>query len=293
MTTQSRSSAVENFVLSLPAASGTNQDTIAQAEASLNKLEQLVSLAQLAFTAENYTVNRPDFQIPENFKLSIVVPVYNEERTIREVLARIAQLPVAKEIVVVDDYSTDRTPEILRELERASELHVIFKTTNEGKGAALRTAFRYVQGDVVVVQDADLEYDPRDILNLLPPLIDDVADVVYGSRFLHEKPHDKSWIHRLGNWALTTASNIFTGLRITDMETCYKAFRRSVIQKIDIRQNRFGFEPEVTAKLARRRVRFREVPISYNARGYQDGKKIGIRDLFNALWCIVRYGIAD
>jgi glycosyltransferase involved in cell wall biosynthesis len=241
----------------------------------------------------NYEVPALDYTLPADFKLSVVIPAYNEERTIREILARVAALPVPKEIIVVDDCSRDQTRAILQELEAAGDLHAIFKTQNEGKGAALRTGFKKASGNVVVVQDADLEYDPRDILPLLKPLIADEADVVYGSRFLHEKPHDKSQIHRFGNWALTFASNVTTGLKLTDMETCYKAFKREVLTKFEIQQNRFGFEPEVTAKLGRRKFRVKEVPISYNARSYAEGKKIGVKDLFNALWCIVRYGMFD
>jgi glycosyltransferase involved in cell wall biosynthesis len=268
-------------------------DSIARAQVSLARLTELVELAELLHTAEPYDVTPLDFDLPADFKLSIVIPVYNEERTIREILARVAALPVPKEIVSVDDCSRDGTPEVLRELAQASEVKVVFKQQNEGKGAALRTGFEQATGSIVVVQDADLEYDPRDILKLLPPLLRGEADVVYGSRFLHQRPQDKSAVHRLGNWLLTTASNVFTGLRITDMETCYKAFRRDVIQGLPIRQNRFGFEPEVTAKLARRKCRVVEVPITYNARSFAEGKKIGIKDLFNALWCILRYGRAD
>jgi glycosyltransferase involved in cell wall biosynthesis len=268
-------------------------DSIARATASLARVQELVELADLLHTAEPYEVPTPDYAIPSYFKLSIVIPVYNEERTIHEILARVAALPVEKEIIVVDDCSRDRTRELLKELEGASEIKVIYQPQNGGKGAALRTGFQAATGDVVVVQDADLEYDPRDILGLLGPLLRDEADVVYGSRFMHERPQDKSLIHRLGNWLLTTASNVFTGLKITDMETCYKAFRRHVLRDITICQNRFGFEPEVTAKLARRKFRVKEMPISYNARSFAEGKKIGVKDLFNALWCIVRYGIAD
>ena len=268
-------------------------DSIARAQVSLARLTELVELAELLHTAEPYDVTPLDFDLPADFKLSIVIPVYNEERTIREILARVAALPVPKEIVIVDDCSRDGTPEVLRELAQASEVKVVFKQQNEGKGAALRTGFEQATGSIVVVQDADLEYDPRDILKLLPPLLRGEADVVYGSRFLHQRPQDKSAVHRLGNWLLTPASNVFTGLRITDMETCYKAFRRDVIQGLPIRQNRFGFEPEVTAKLARRKCRVVEVPITYNARSFAEGKKIGIKDLFNALWCILRYGLAD
>lgn len=259
---------------------------IGQLEARLEHLEDLL-------TEEQRTTPKLGCELPAGFKLSVVIPVYNEERTIREVLARVAALPVPLDIIVVNDCSTDRTAELLASADSFPNVRVINKPRNEGKGAALRDGFALATGDVVVVQDADLEYDPSDILNLLPPLLAGQADVVYGSRFLHECPQDKSFVHRLGNWLLTTASNLFTGLRLTDMETCYKAFRREVIQEISIKQNRFGFEPEVTAKLARRRRRIVEAPIGYQARGYAEGKKIGLKDLFNAIWCIARYGLAD
>jgi glycosyltransferase involved in cell wall biosynthesis len=271
----------------------TRAESVARAAASLARTEELMELAEMLHTVEPYEVPAPEFVIPRNFKLSIVIPVYNEERTIAEILGRVAALPVGKEIIIVDDCSRDGTREVLRKLEQARDVQVIYLPQNGGKGAALRTGFAAATGDVVVVQDADLEYDPRDILGLLKPLLENQADVVYGSRFLHERSQDKSRLHRFGNALLTRASNLFTGLRITDMETCYKAFRRDVIQGITVAQNRFGFEPEITAKLARRRYRILEMPISYHARGFAEGKKIGIKDLFNALWCIVRYGIAD
>lgn len=258
-----------------------------------NRVPTRNQLSDMLPKPTNFEIPPLDYSLPANFKLSVIIPAYNEERTIREILARVAALPVPKEIIVVDDCSRDTTREILRELDAASDLHVIFKAQNEGKGAALRTGFKQATGDIVVVQDADLEYDPRDILPLLKPILAGEADVVYGSRFLHEKPHDKSLIHRFGNWALTFASNVTTGLKLTDMETCYKAFKLEVIANINIQQNRFGFEPEVTAKLGRRKYRVKEVPISYNARSYAEGKKIGVKDLFNALWCIVRYGLFD
>ena len=260
---------------------------IARATETLDRLE---SLAELLEAEDDYEPAILDFPVPAKFKLTVVIPVYNEEQTIRRVIARVCALPISKEVIVVNDASTDDTAFILDELEGRAGLHVIHKPQNEGKGAALRTGFRHASGDVVVVQDADLEYDPRDILPVIRPIVENEADTVFGSRFLGETPQDKSLIHRGGNWMLTTASNWLTGLNLTDMETCYKAFRRDILRQIEIQQNRFGFEPEVTAKLARLKCRIREVPIRYQARGYAEGKKIGIWDLFNAVWCIVRYG---
>ena len=240
-----------------------------------------------------YEVEPLDMELPADFKLSVVIPVYNEEMTLRAIVGRVAVIPVPKEIILIDDCSTDGTREILKSLEQVSDLRVIYKPQNEGKGAALRTGFAAAQGDVVVVQDADLEYDPRDFPQLLKPILSGEADVVYGSRFLGNSQQDPSWLHRFGNGLLTRASNLFTGLRLTDMETCYKAFRRDMLTGIEIRQDRFGFEPEVTAKLARRGARVSEIPISYDGRGYEEGKKIGLKDALNAFYCIVRYGLKD
>lgn len=256
-------------------------------------LDQLETLSDLLSVDRAYVMPPLEYEIPAGFLLSVVIPVYNEEKTIHEILARVGAIPLPKEVVVVDDCSTDATRELLQPLESLPEMRIVYKRKNEGKGAALRTGFREARGDVVVVQDADLEYDPRDIPGLLKPLLDGDADVVYGSRFLGGRPQDPSLVHRLGNGLLTKSSNLFTGLRLTDMETCYKAFRREVIQSLEIKQNRFGFEPEVTAKLARRKHRIVEMPITYNARGYDEGKKIGVKDLFNAFYCIVRYGLAN
>lgn len=260
------------------------------ANAAIDKIDELARMVELE---SGYDVPSRDWELPPGFVVSIVIPVYNEERTIERVLARVAALPLPKEIVVVNDASRDGTAKVLDRIASAAGVRVIHQPCNQGKGAALRQGFAAATGDVVVVQDADLEYDPRDILPLLRPVVENKADVVFGSRFLHESLQDKSFVHRLGNWGLTTASNLFTGLRITDMETCYKVFRRELIQSIPLKQDRFGFEPEVTAKLARRKAKIIEVPIGYQARGYAEGKKIGIKDLFNALWCIVRYGLAD
>lgn len=225
--------------------------------------------------------------------VSIVIPVYNERATIGRVLARVAALPFDKELIVVDDCSRDGTRELLQRLEGTPGICLILKSRNAGKGAALRSGFEAARGDFVIVQDADLEYDPRDIPAVLAPLADGTADVVFGSRFIGDVQHDKSWVHRFGNWVLTASSNLFTGVRLTDMETCYKAFRRSALLDLNIVQERFGIEPELAAKLARQGFRIREVPIRYQARSYAEGKKIGIRDLFKAVYCIVRYGIRD
>jgi glycosyltransferase involved in cell wall biosynthesis len=268
----------------------SSEDTIARVTQTLSRLEELAELLTLE---DDYVPATLDYPLPRNFRLSIVIPVYNEEQTIARLLARVAALPLAKEVIVVDDCSTDDTRRVLQALDRARGVHVIFKPHNEGKGAALRTGFRRASGDVVVVQDADLEYDPRDIVPLIRPIVEGRADVAYGSRFLGEKPQDPSVIHRVGNGLLTWVSNMTTGLALTDMETCYKAFRRDALRGIEIHQNRFGFEPEVTAKLARRKCRFTEVPITYAARSYAEGKKIGVKDLFSALWCIARYGACD
>jgi glycosyltransferase involved in cell wall biosynthesis len=275
-----------------PSQRNSSDDVVIRIQDTLCQLQSLSDMIA-AELADDYAVPPLDYELPAGFRLSIVIPVYNEEATIEQVLARLAALPIAKEIIVVDDCSTDHTRELLKQYEHAAEMHVVFKPHNEGKGAALRTGFRRATGDVVVVQDADLEYDPRDILRLLQPIVADEADVVYGSRFLTAEHQDRSWLHRTGNHLLTRASNALTGLELTDMETCYKAFRRDVLRGFEIEQNRFGFEPEVTAKVARRGHRIEEVPIHYAARGYAEGKKIGFKDLFNALYCIVRYGLAD
>ena len=228
-----------------------------------------------------------------DYLLSVVIPVYNEEATIARVISRVAALPLNTEIIVVDDCSTDRTREILGLLSGIESVNVILKDVNAGKGAAIRTGFEAATGDFLVIQDADLEYDPRDIPQLIQPLLKGEADIVYGSRFIGDEVQDESFIHRLGNAVLTGASNLFSGLKLTDMETCYKAFSKEAINAIEIEQERFGVEPEMTAKLARCGFKFAEVPISYDSRGYDEGKKIGVKDLINAVYCIGRYGVRD
>lgn len=226
-------------------------------------------------------------------KLSIVIPVYNEAATIEAVLNAVRAVSYRdKEIVVVDDCSTDGTREILKNSVGASDGIVLFHEKNKGKGAALRTGFKAASGDIVIVQDADLEYDPNEIPYVIRPILEGKADVVYGSRFMGGQPHRVLYFwHMVGNKFLTTLSNMFTNLNLTDMETCYKAFRREIIQSIEIEENRFGFEPEITAKIAKKGCRIYEVGISYFGRTYQEGKKIGWRDGFSALRCIVKYNI--
>ena len=221
--------------------------------------------------------------------MSVVVPCYDERDTVLTLLKRVADSPWVREIVVVDDGSTDGTRQILGDVDSAT-VRVVFHERNMGKGAALRTGFREATSDYVIVQDADLEYDPNEFGELLAPILDDKADVVYGSRFQSGRPHRVLYFwHSLGNKLLTLASNMFTGLNLSDMETCYKLFRREVIQSITIEEDRFGFEPEITAKVAKGGWRIYEVGVSYSGRTYADGKKIGRRDAVRALYCIVRY----
>jgi glycosyltransferase involved in cell wall biosynthesis len=226
--------------------------------------------------------------------LSVVIPCFNEAATLTKCVARvraIASQDLAVEIVIVDDASTDDSLARARALaDRHSEIKVYSHESNKGKGAALRTGFGKVSGDFVAVQDADLEYDPNDLVRLLEPLIAGKADVAFGSRYLSTGPHRVLYFwHSIGNQFLTLISNIFTDLNLTDMETCYKVFKREVIQSIEIEENRFGFEPEIVAKLADRRLRIYEMGITYDGRTYEEGKKIGVSDAFRALYCILRY----
>ena len=221
--------------------------------------------------------------------LSVIIPCYNEEGTIASLITMVQLSPWVQEIIVVDDGSQDKSREILEAISDP-QVRVIMHTVNQGKGAALRTGFSHATAEFVIVQDADLEYDPSEYPLVLEPLLDNRADVVFGSRFLSGRPHRVLYFwHSLGNRFLTLMSNMFTDLNLTDMETCYKCFRREVIQAIDIEEDRFGFEPEITAKLAKLRLRIYEVGISYSGRTYDEGKKIGWRDGVRAVYCIVRY----
>ncbi len=235
------------------------------------------------------------YPIPDGFKLSVVIPVYNEERWIAEVVRRVKAVEIPVEIIIVDDCSTDGTRDILRTLE-SDDVRVFFQERNQGKGAALREGFRHCTGDVVVVQDADLEYDPAEYPRLIQPILEGKADVVYGSRFIGESHRVLYFWHSIANKMLTLLSNMFTNLNLTDMETCYKVFRREVLQGLNLKSDRFGFEPEITAKVARKRQpcwRVYEIPISYAGRTYEEGKKIGLKDAFTALYCIIRYHFFD
>lgn len=225
--------------------------------------------------------------------LSVVVPVFNEEGTVIQVLRRVLDQPEVAEVVVVDDASTDGTWQRI-EAAAAEEprLQIHRHEVNQGKGAALRTGFARVSGDIVIVQDADKEYDPAEYAGLIDPILCDHADVVFGSRFVGGRPHRVLYFwHSVGNQFLTLLSNMFSNLNLTDMECCYKAFRREVIQAIELKENRFGFEPEVTAKVARRGLRIYEVPVSYHGRTYEEGKKITWKDGIRAIWCILKYNL--
>ncbi len=227
-------------------------------------------------------------------KLSVVVPVYNDKRTINQLLERVQTSPYDKEIIIVDDCSTDGTQEILRSLDAASRIpsaRFLYQPVNQGKGAALRTGIAAATGDIVIVQDADLEYDPGDYGTLIQPISAGLADVVYGSRFLSGPHRVLFFWHSLGNRILTLLSNMFTDLNLTDMETGYKAFRRELFSKITIEENRFGFEPEITAKIAKLRCKIYEVPVSYFGRDYSEGKKITWKDGIAALYFIIKYNL--
>jgi glycosyltransferase involved in cell wall biosynthesis len=249
---------------------------------------------------------------PISMKLSIVIPVYNEIESIAEILKRVQNVwieDIEKEIIIVDDFSKDGTIDFLNNIISAqkmnqpdiilpdigsleiSNIKIFFQEVNQGKGAALRRGFKESSGDAVIIQDADLEYDPNEYGKLLELIRHNVADVVYGSRFLGGPHRVLYFTHFVANQVLTTLSNILTNLNVTDMETCYKVFRKDILDRIEIKQNRFGFEPEITAKIARLNCRIYEVPISYYGRTYEEGKKVNWRDGVNALWCILKYNL--
>jgi len=225
-------------------------------------------------------------------RLSVVIPVYNEIGTIREILERVRAVPIPKEVIIVDDGSSDGTGDVLRTL-NAPDLVLLYHDKNRGKGAALRTGFARVTGDIVLIQDADLEYDPSEYPRLLKPILENKADVVYGSRFGGETHRVLFFWHYLGNRFLTTLSNMFTNLNLADMETCYKVFRADLLNRLRFRSNRFGFEPEFTLKVARLGCRIYEVPVSYHGRNYASGKKITWKDGVSAIWCIIWYRFFD
>ena len=227
----------------------------------------------------------------QDVTLSIVIPCYNEKASIRTIVDKVREAPVAhKEIIIVDDCSTDGTSEVLNTEIAPLVSKVIHQKQNGGKGAALHTGFAAATGDIVIIQDADMEYDPNEYARVIEPICNDEADVVYGSRFAETKRYDDAYKQNIAaNLFLTRLSNLFTGLKLTDMETCYKAFRREIIQSIELKEKRFGFEPEITAKLASRKVRMAEVPISYFPRKVEEGKKINWKDGVRAIYCIVKY----
>ncbi|WP_152051213.1 glycosyltransferase family 2 protein [Tautonia marina] len=250
------------------------------------------------------------FRIPEELVLSVVMPVYNEKRTIDEILRRVRETPITKQIILIDDCSTDGTRELLQSWTPEGsnpqpDLQILFHSQNQGKGAALRTGFAHATGDLVIVQDADLEYDPAEYPRLIQPIVDGRADVVFGSRFIGETHRVHLFWHAVANQGLTFLSNMFTNLNLTDMEVCYKVFRREIIQGITLKSDRFGFEPEVTAKVARfrfpaeggrrgRKCRIYEIPVSYHGRSFEEGKHIRpLRDGLRALYCILRYAFVD
>ncbi len=224
--------------------------------------------------------------------LSVIIPVYNEVDTLDEIMLAVSAIPVEKEIILVDDGSTDGSREKLQQFENQAGIKVLYHDRNQGKGMAIRTGLAEAEKDLVIIQDADLEYDPREILGLMQPILAGKADVVYGSRFIGAAPHRVLYFwHSIGNQLLTLLSNMLSDLNLTDMETGYKLFRREVIQSIELKESRFGFEPEITAKIAKGHWRIYEMGISYSGRTYEEGKKISWQDGFRAIWCVLKYNL--
>jgi glycosyltransferase involved in cell wall biosynthesis len=259
-----------------------------------NQHESVVALRSLL--GESVCRELGIYPLPEGLRISVDVPIYNEKTTVTEIVRRIREVPIAKEIILVDDGSSDGTRDVLAGFDCRDDLRIVLHDRNRGKGAAVRTGFQQATGDIVLIQDADLEYDPVQYPRLIQPIVEGVADVVYGSRFISTAPHRVLYFwHYLGNRTLTALSNIFTDLNLSDMETCYKVFRREAIKSITptLKEDRFGIDPELTAKIARRKYRVYEVGITYFGRTYQEGKKIGLADACRVSWCIFRYWWKD
>jgi glycosyltransferase involved in cell wall biosynthesis len=267
-----------------------------QADARAQAVDQVAPpVSPEPATAENKRLSRLN-KARQDFVLSVLIPVYNERETLLELLERVRDIEIKKEVILVDDGSTDGTRDLMREQIEGKfpDVKVVFHEVNQGKGAAVRTAIQHATGDYMIIQDADLEYDPREYYTLLEPILDGRADVVFGSRFLGGGAHRVHFFwHRLGNGLLTLLSNMLTNLNLTDMEVCYKVFKAQVLKEINLKSNRFDFEPEITAKVAKKHFRIYEVPISYSGRDYDEGKKIGWRDGVQAIWTIIKYRFTD
>ena len=275
---QSQSQSVAFRSIVLPSVEAQSSQSPQPTDSALKALD---SASQWLLDVQSPLVSAP--------QLSVIIPAYNEAKTLHQVIESVLSLDIEKQLIIVDDGSSDGTREAIAALRGRDGITVVLHEKNQGKGAAIQSGIRLATGDILIVQDADLEYDPKDILKVIKPILDGESDVVYGSRYLANSHQDQSALHRFGNACLTGFSNWMTNQRLTDMETCYKAFRRELIQGIQIEQRRFGFEPEITAKLAKKKIVIREVPISYRSRSWKEGKKIGIKDLISTLYCIVRY----